>query len=108
MSQQLYGDLDFAPQAERTEFGAAKVLIDEDLCDGCILCSVICPAGLLEMVGDRKNQKSHIRDGQDNCMGCACCEAICENEAIQLVLSYDFGGVFKQQDRGELSLPRQF
>jgi 2-oxoglutarate ferredoxin oxidoreductase subunit delta len=108
MTQQLYGDLDLAPTQERTEFGDGVVTIDEKVCKGCILCSVICPAGLLEMVGEKKERKSHVREGQNNCMACACCEAICESGAIQVVSGYDYGGIWKQSDRGELSGPRPF
>ena len=108
MGQEKFGELDFAPKEERTEFGNAKVEIDQELCDGCILCNVICPAGLLEVVGKKQDRKTRVREGQDNCLGCACCEAICLTNAIRLVQPYDLGGPWKQLDRGELSKPRQF
>ena len=108
MGQDELGELEFAPKTERTEFGNAKVEIDTDLCDGCILCTVICPAALLVPVGKKQDRKSAVREGQDNCLGCACCEAICLTNAIKVVLPYDHGGYWKQLDRGELSKPRRF
>ena len=108
MPESTLGELDYAPQQERTEFGPGTVAIDEELCDGCILCSVICPAAFIEMKGEKKQMKASLREGQDNCMSCACCEAICQRNAISLVRSYDFGGQWKQLDRGALSTPRRF
>lgn len=108
MAKLLFGEMDLAPETERTEFGGGMVVIDEKTCKGCTLCFLICPAGLLEMVGDGKNKKSTVRQGQDNCMACGCCEAICESGAIKLCLPYDHGGKWKQLDRGELSVPRTF
>lgn len=108
MSQQLYAELEFAPRQERTDFGPGKVKIDAESCDGCILCAVICPAAIIEITGKKQDRKARLREGQDNCMACACCEAICQLEAIHVVRSYDFGGKWKQFDRGELSIPRRF
>ena len=108
MSTEAFGELDFAPKTERTEFGPGHVEVDEALCDGCILCSVICAAGILEIVGKGKDKKVRKRPGQDNCMACACCEAICQLDAVRVVHGYDFGGDWKQYDRGGLSPPRPF
>jgi formate hydrogenlyase subunit 6/NADH:ubiquinone oxidoreductase subunit I len=108
MSEQLYGELDFAPTEERVEFGPGEVEIDAEQCDGCILCSVICPAAMIVIEGKKQAKKATLREGQDNCMACACCEAICQRAAIQVVRSYDFGGKWKQFDRGGLCIPRRF
>ncbi|HJP51822.1 MAG: 4Fe-4S dicluster domain-containing protein [Pseudomonadales bacterium] len=108
MDKQEFGELEFEPKGERTVFGHAKVEIDTELCDGCILCTVICPAALLEPAGKKRDRKSHVRDTQDNCMGCACCEAICQTNAIRVVQSYAFEGYYKPLDRGNLSKPRCF
>lgn len=105
---QVHGDLDYAPEAERTEFGAGRVAVDESICGGCTLCALICPARLLVMVGEGKIKKSSVREGQDNCMACGCCEAICETGAIKLTIPYDHGGKWKQLDRGKLSVPRLY
>lgn len=106
MTYKVHGDLDFALEAERTDFGPGTVVVDPDKCQGCMLCALICPAGYLEMRGEPKKKKSYVREGQENCMACACCEAICESGAIKVVVSYDFGGQWKQHDRGKLALPR--
>ncbi len=108
MSEQKFGELDFELKEPRTEFGHAKVEIDTELCDGCILCTVICPAAILEPVGKKKDRKSQVREEQDNCMGCACCEAICQTNAIKVVRSYNFEGYYQNSDRGNLSKPRCF
>ncbi len=107
MSQNLYGEMDFAP-AENLECGPGQVEIDQELCDGCVLCSVICPAAILVPSGTKSARKVSRRDGQDNCMACGCCEAICQMGAISIQRSYDFGGPWKQMDRGQLCLPRRF
>jgi ferredoxin len=107
MSLNLYGELDFAP-GEKSEFGPGQVEIDQELCDGCVLCSVICPAAILVVTGSKSSQKVSRREGQDNCMACGCCEAICQTGAISIQRSYDFGGPWKQLDRGRLCLPRCF
>ena len=108
MTQEEYGDMDHSPKSERTEFGGGKVIVDEDICTGCTLCATICAARTIEMVGEAKDKKAGMREGQDNCMACGCCEAICKVDAIRLILPYDHGGQWKQHDRGELSLPRSF
>ena len=108
MSELLYEEMDFAPTEERTNFGPGAVEIDAELCDGCILCSVICPAAMIEIKGKKQDKKATLREDQDNCMACACCEAICQKEAIYVVRSYDFGGKWKQLDRGGLCIPRRF
>jgi formate hydrogenlyase subunit 6/NADH:ubiquinone oxidoreductase subunit I len=108
MTHKEYGDLDLSPMSERTEFGGGKVVVDEDACTGCSLCATICAARTMEMIGDGKSKKARMREGQDNCMACGCCEAICKVGAVSLSLPYDHGGQWKQVDRGELSLPRNF
>lgn len=100
--------MDLAPKAERTEFGHAKIEVDLDRCIACTMCTIICPAAIIELVGKGKDRKAHSREDQDNCMGCSGCEAICDSQAIRVVVPYDFGGKLKTYDRGELSLPRLF
>jgi len=102
-----FGEMDFAPR-QRTDFGPGTINIDGELCDGCILCSVICPAAMIEVTGSKRDKQASLKQDQDNCMACGCCEAICQRSAIQVTRGYDFGGQWKQVDRGELSLPRRF
>lgn len=100
-------ELDMKPAPDR-EFGAGMVQIDHEKCHGCTLCAFICPSTFLVIVGKGKDKKSHVIDRESNCMACGCCVAICETGAITLTQPYDFGGKWKQFDRGEVSLPRKF
>ena len=89
-------------------WGAGTVTVDEALCGGCAMCALICPADQLVMVGTGKNMKSSVRKGQSNCIGCNDCMAICQTGAIVLAQGYDYGGKWKQLDRGELVAPRPY
>ncbi len=107
MSQQSSA-LDVGAAPDRAQFGGGMVTINQERCQACGLCVMICPVGLFEMVGEAALRKSHVREGQDNCIACSCCEAVCEPGAIRLSLPYDHGDNWKQLDRGELSAPRLY
>ncbi len=56
------------------------VVLDEDRCKGCGLCTSVCPAKILRLAEDRFNAKGYhpveVVD-MDRCTGCAMCAAIC-------------------------------
>ena len=91
---------------EQSQVGLVE--IDLEKCTGCKMCVLICPADVLEMFGEGRKKKSRIRPEFNACMACDCCHAACDSDAITVVRPYDFGGMFKQLDRGKPTPPRKF
>ncbi len=82
------------------------VAIDEDKCNGCKMCTLICPSNVLELFGDRREKRVRVKAGLVMCLACDNCHAICERAAISIVTGYDFVGRYKQLDRGTPTPPR--
>ena len=63
------------------------IVIDEDQCKGCQLCTTVCPKDLVKMA-ERFNAKgyhpSKLVDPQGECTGCTMCALICPDVAITL------------------------
>ena len=73
----------------------SRIVIDENKCKGCALCTTVCPFDLIH-IADRFNAKGyrpaeysesrpclHDNLAQDNrCTGCANCAAMCPDVAI--------------------------
>jgi 2-oxoglutarate ferredoxin oxidoreductase subunit delta len=62
------------------------VVISEELCKGCGLCTTVCPKDLLSMSHDRFTPKGYhpaeLVDPQEECTGCAICAVICPDAAF--------------------------
>lgn len=84
------------------------VSIDLDVCDGCKLCTVICPANVLELYGPKTDLKVRLKDSASGCMSCNNCYAICAGKAIVAHEPYDFVGYYRQQRIGSFAYPRRF
>jgi formate hydrogenlyase subunit 6/NADH:ubiquinone oxidoreductase subunit I len=69
--------------------------IDLDKCDGCKLCTLACPARVLELYGEKGNKKARVKDSFRGCASCNNCYAICENGAIVASRGYDFVGFYR-------------
>ena len=82
--------------------------IDLEKCEGCTMCTLICPGNVLEMFGEGRVKKARVRDAIPKCLACDNCHAICDAGAISLVSAYDFAGRYKQLDRGAIAKPRKF
>jgi formate hydrogenlyase subunit 6/NADH:ubiquinone oxidoreductase subunit I len=83
--------------------------IDLDVCDGCKLCTVICPANILELFRDEKGDlKARLKDDAWGCMSCNNCYAICAGKAIIASEPYDFAGYYEQKRIGDFAFPRKF
>jgi 2-oxoglutarate ferredoxin oxidoreductase subunit delta len=61
------------------------IVIDEDCCKGCQLCTAVCPKDLVKMA-EHFNAKgyhpSKLVDPKGECTGCTLCALICPDVAI--------------------------
>lgn len=85
-----------------------RVTVDLDKCDGCKLCTLACPANVLEQYGEKGRKKVRVKADARGCISCNNCHGICENGAIQATRHYDFVGYYRQLGRGEFAEPRRF
>ena len=59
--------------------GVATLHLDQELCDGCKMCTVVCPHAVFTV----ENKKARIVD-HDACMECGACAQNCEPGAISV------------------------
>ena len=64
------------------------VVVDEERCKGCELCTTICPQGILHMSIDHFNARGYrpveLVDPAGKCTGCALCALICPDVVLQV------------------------
>jgi 2-oxoglutarate ferredoxin oxidoreductase subunit delta len=63
-----------------------KVELDSERCKGCLLCTTMCPKGLLKKGGGLNSIGFYtvtVEDA-DECTGCAMCAMICPDVAIEV------------------------
>lgn len=86
-----------------------RVAIDLEACDGCKLCTLVCPANVLEIYrNENGKKKARVKASQRGCISCNNCRAICATGAIAATQANDFVGYYRQLGRGEFALPRKF
>jgi 2-oxoglutarate ferredoxin oxidoreductase subunit delta len=65
-----------------------RILIEEALCKGCLLCTTVCPKDLIEIDTARFTPKGYhpaiLVDPGADCTGCAICSVICPEAAIMV------------------------
>lgn len=63
-----------------------RIVVEETLCKGCELCTVVCPKDLIHMAVDRFTPRGYhpaeLVDPEIECTGCAICSVICPDAAI--------------------------
>jgi formate hydrogenlyase subunit 6/NADH:ubiquinone oxidoreductase subunit I len=85
-----------------------RVTVDLDKCGGCRLCTLVCPAGVLELYRLDGQKKVRVKDDARGCISCNNCHAICDSDAIAATQYFDFAGYYRQLGRGGFSKPRVF
>ena len=85
-----------------------KVSIDLETCDGCKICTVVCPANVLELYGPKGDLKARVKEDFTGCMSCNNCYAVCAGHAIIASEPYDFAGYYEQKRIGNFEFPRRF
>jgi 2-oxoglutarate ferredoxin oxidoreductase subunit delta len=63
-----------------------KVIIDRELCKGCLLCIRACPAGVLEQGGqpNAAGNSVSVPARPEKCTGCANCFEVCPDVCIEV------------------------
>jgi len=69
----------------------SRVVFDEDGCKGCLLCTLVCPVGII-VPAERFNKQGYKvvevpADRMEECKGCAFCAQICPDTAIEVFKS---------------------
>ena len=59
--------------------GVATLALNADLCNGCGMCTMVCPHGVFRL----ENKKAAIQD-LDGCMECGACAQNCATAAIMV------------------------
>jgi len=63
----------------------AKVVVRDELCKSCGLCSSICPKQVLA-IGKNANAKGYyaVTAAEDKCIGCGLCGLVCPDLALEI------------------------
>lgn len=63
------------------------IVIDEEYCKGCKICSEFCPVGVLAVSStiNRKGYYPPVVEREHECHGCRLCELLCPEFAIFIV-----------------------
>ena len=66
----------------------SRIVVEENRCKGCLLCTTVCPEGLLQQA-QRLNSSGFrvVEPNEDGCTGCAFCAEICPDYAITVYRS---------------------
>jgi len=62
----------------------SRIVIREDRCKGCLLCTTVCPQDII-VQSDRFNQQGYKVvevSNMDDCIGCASCAKMCPDFCI--------------------------
>lgn len=86
-----------------------RVVVDEEKCNGCGNCVLICPGACLYLADTGKGKKARmVEKTVPDCMSCNDCAAICKRGAVSAAYGYDFGYFYKALHRGDMVPPRNF
>ena len=64
----------------------SKIVIDEERCKGCLLCTLVCPKEIIKVSGRFNKQGYKVAEVPaelaGDCTGCASCGKVCPDIAI--------------------------
>lgn len=65
----------------------SRVIVIEERCKGCLLCTTVCPAGLPSQSNTFNRQGYQVVGMGDSaeCKGCAACAMICPDVALRVL-----------------------
>lgn len=100
---------DWLKNYSQSNYVPGRVAVNESACTGCKQCTIVCPAGALEMTAKRR---SRMKAGAD-CISCGACEAVCSSGAIRMKAFYHVpAGAYetsgRRQKTGKDAFPRNF
>jgi formate hydrogenlyase subunit 6/NADH:ubiquinone oxidoreductase subunit I len=84
-----------------------KIAVEDEVCIGCSLCSVVCPTSCIEMVPDEKEvkrgERTIVRKRKPvvhlmTCIRCGLCEESCPTEPKAIHLTEEFSGTYTDKD----------
>lgn len=109
MSQFSFLERLSVPTYDNDEYATTgRLFIDHERCNGCGVCSQICPGKAISIRGEGKARKAYLDEDFPQCMSCNDCAAICERDALKVVVAYDFGLYYKKLNRGAFAPPRRY
>ncbi len=62
----------------------AVAIVDADICTGCGMCTMVCPAGCISVAASEHNFNGTARIDKDCCKGCNLCAIDCPWESISM------------------------
>jgi 2-oxoglutarate ferredoxin oxidoreductase subunit delta len=69
----------------RSSSGRGHIVVNQEMCKGCELCTTVCPYDLIHMA-DHYNAKGYkpaeLTDPEGRCTGCTLCAMICPDAVI--------------------------
>lgn len=64
----------------------SKIVIDEERCKGCLICTLVCPKEIIQVSARFNKQGYKVAEvpagSMDKCTGCATCANLCPDIAI--------------------------
>ena len=72
--------------SRRARMAKGRVMVDEQRCKGCALCTYVCPPGVLVMATNRLNERGYhpvqLDDPNWRCTGCGLCAVMCPDVCL--------------------------
>ena len=80
------------PKASTLVLPFENILIDEEVCDYCVLCEDICPEDAIKVTGTREVAAPRVSGTlsvSDNCVACGWCKSVCPYDAIDIFKPFE-------------------